>query len=607
MSVGAARGVLFSHRRALAIHGGAWALYIAFGVLYTWPVARDLGGQLLGFPGDNLGGVHTLWWDWHTLSTGELPWSIELFAYPFSQVVLHPSPLMEALSLPLTGLFGAVAASNLLVIGSFAATGYCTFLLCRWLTGSVPASLAGGLLFTGTGAHQFDYLWNTNAVFALPLTVLALLAWRRRPERWPLVALAGIALALSNFYYGAYFLPVLALVFAPWRSLRDVRRVSSYVAAFATTLLVSLVVYLPPLLASGEGTIDQLRSVAQAPGSRPPTELAATVIGAPTHPLIGDWFAALGSGLDPMQAPNVGSAYVGLIVLVLAVIGWRSGRRTGPWVPLGLVGLVMMLGPRLRVGGHDLFPLPYAAFVELPGIGFLRAPGRFYYLLALALVVLAAFGLVAIGRRSARLAIPAIAALTALALFGTLFRFPQPVTATAAPAVYERLADLPDEPALIEVPGGGFNDYQWLAYQRVSELPIVNNPAPRPSTASLSLLRENAFLQSGIAGPVPGLSIPPAEIGSSAPASPARRAGVGELARLGVGYLILHKRTIFGWASPADPGYANYRVFIERHLGAPAYEDGEVALYALPGAPGLAWVRSWAAPGDASGQAASRE
>ncbi len=582
----------------MAPHAAAWLVYLAAGLFYTWPVARDLDGTLLGVPGDNLGGIHTLWWDWETISGGSFPWAIDLYAFPESQVVFHPSPLMETLSLPLTGLFGVVAASNLLVIASFAAAGYCAFLLVRRLAGSYPVALAGGLLFTGTGAHQFDYLFNTNAVFALPLTALALLEWRRRPERWPLVALAGATLALSNFYFGAYFLPVLALVFAPWSRLRDSRVVASYVAAFAAILAVCILVYLPPLLASDQGTRDQLAAVADLPDSRPPTELLATVIGTPEHPWLGDVFDDMGSKLDQTQAPNQGSAYAGLIVLGLAVLGWRLGRRTGPWTALGVVGFVLMLGPKLRIAGHDLIPLPYRAFAELPGISFLRAPGRFYYVLALALVVFAAFGLLWLMRRAGPRWGPAVVvALTALSLFDTLFQYPRPVSDTRVPAVYERLADLPGRPALIEAPGGGFNDYEWVSYQRASGLPIVNNPAPRPSSQSNRLLMSNAFLISGIAGPAPGLAIPPEEVGSLAPPSPARAAGVRELARLGVGYALLHKRTIFAWAGPEDPGYAGFHAYLQRHLGPPVYEDGEVVLFALPGAPGLAEVRAWSPPG----------
>lgn len=599
-------------RRAVP-HVAALIVYAGLAVLLTWPIARNLDGALLGYPGDNLGGVHTLWWVWDQVASGRWPWAVEHYAYPTSTVMFHPSPLMEAIALPIVGLFGAVVAFNVLLLASFVASGYTCFLLVRHLCGSAPVAIAAGALFTGTGAHQFDLLFNTNANWALPLTVLALLRWRERPERWPEVAAAASALALCNFYFGAYFLPPLFLLFFPWRRLRDARRVASAIAAGATTLFVCVLAYIPPLLAAGEQTREELSSVAAGVDSRPPTELLALVIGSPEHPVLGDLFGRWGAGLDPTQAPNTGSAYLGLVVIVLAALGWTAARRTGPWTALAAIAGVMLLGPELQIHGERLIPLPYALVEHIPLLNYLRAPSRFFALLALPLIIMAAFGMLRVTRwvaaapwpeRISRLrwAVPATAAAAALALgglgvFDSLLRHPQPTADATVPAVYQRLATLPEGTALIEVPGGGFNDYEWLSYQRVHGLPLVNDASPRRAPTARIPLYGNPFLNQTVAGPAPFLLESDEDyVAKRGRLNPERVKGVRDLAAIGVGYAVLHHRTTFGWGGPEDEGYRRYRAYLERYLGPPVYEDGEIALFALPDAPGLDAVRRWSEP-----------
>lgn len=574
----------------------ALAVFGVLAIIYTWPVARDPSGLLLGYPGDNLGGVHTLWWVWDTVSKGAFPWAIDAYGYPSSQVVLHPSPLMELASLPFTGIWGAVVASNVLVIGGFVAAGYTCFLLVRHLTGSTPIAVVAGAFFTGTGAHQFDILWNTGAIFALPLLCLALVRWRDDSRRWVFVAVAAILLGLSNFYFAAYFLPPLFLAFAPWHELRVRRRVLPYTYAIGTTALALGIAYLPSLLASDSSTREQLSAVAASADSRPPTELMAPFIGSPDNPVLGGAFRAVASHLDPTQAPNAGSVYVGLVVLVLAAVGWRAARRTGPWLAVAIIGFVLMLGPRLRIWGHDTIPLPYDLLVQLPGLSFLRAPGRFFALVEIALVVMAAFGLMRVTKPLKQWAPVAIIAVGVLGLVDSWYRFPQPTTPAAVPGVYERLGGLDDEVAIIEAPGGGFNDYQWLANQRVSRLRLVNNAAARPSEESNRLLTGNPFLAGTIAGPSPSLlPTDEAEFKATGARNSARLEGARDLARQGIGLVVLHKSTLFGWASTEDPGYQSYRRYLTRYLGAPIYADEDVEIFGLPKGPGVSEVKKWSA------------
>lgn len=583
------------HALALLVHG-------LIAVYLTWPIAQNIRTHALGLAGDNMGGIHTLYWFWHELSQGHWPWSIDLMAYPRTTVVFHPSIAMELISAPLSALWGPVAAFNLLTLISFTLCGYTTFLLVRRLTDSVPVAIAAGALFTATGPHQFDLLFNTNAVWALPWACLAFLRWRERPERWWEVALACSVLALCNFYFAGYYLPLLFAAFIPWRRLRDMRVLLSAAAAAAATLAVCVLAYIPPILAAGSATRDTLGAVAAAPGSRPSTEVLGMFIGSPQHPRWGSTFASWGQGLDPTQAPNTGSVYLGLVTLALAFVGVRRAWRTGPWIPLGLAAGILMLGPELLVNGKRLMPLPYGYIDAIPLLSFLRAPSRFYYVLSICLVVLAAFGLWAIAGwvkqrtpNRAKLGAAVVSVIAALGVYEQVFRHPVPITPVAVPNAYQLLATLPGRPALIEVPGGGFNDYQWLAYQHVSHLPLVNDASPRATWQEPIPLYQNPFLHSTVAGPATDGISEDEEYARQHKGAliPERVEGAKELGRMGVTYAVLHHYTIFGWPDPTDNGYKAYRRYLERYLGAPVYEDEAVALYALPGARGLDQVRTW--------------
>lgn len=115
--------------------------------------------------------------------------------------------------------------------------------------------------------------------------------------------------------------------------------------------------------------------------------------------------------------------YVGVLALVLAVVGavvaWRRDRRTFGWVVLGLLALVMALGPSLKIDvvrGPLVPPITYESYLmpasdgtlglptewiysTLPGIDMMRATYRWFALTRLALVVLAAVAVERMVRR----------------------------------------------------------------------------------------------------------------------------------------------------------------------------------------------------------------
>ncbi len=98
---------------------------------------------------------------------------------------------------------------------------------------------------------------------------------------------------------------------------------------------------------------------------------------------MGDYWAPL------QTTPGEACAYVGIVPLILAFVGWVAvpgDRRMTPWrllIPLSF-GLATMPG---------WLPDGYALLLKLPGMGLFRAPGRYTLLTSLGLILLAAQGL----------------------------------------------------------------------------------------------------------------------------------------------------------------------------------------------------------------------
>src|SRR5437868_8822568 len=121
------------------------------------------------------------WWQ-RALAAGENPF-VSHAVYASDGINLAWATTVPGLAVPfapLTSLVGPVASYNVaaLLLPAFAA--WTAFLLCRYLTGSLWASLAGGYLF-GFSSYMLAEVdaghLNFTSVFLLPLVALALLQY----------------------------------------------------------------------------------------------------------------------------------------------------------------------------------------------------------------------------------------------------------------------------------------------------------------------------------------------------------------------------------------------------------------------------------------------
>src|SRR5690242_11933512 len=123
---------------ALAIeHGLPLLVYGALAVALTWPLAAHLGDAFPSAPGEGAQDLWeklwNLWWVGEALRRGVSPFFTDALFYPQgASLLFHPLNLTSGLlALPLRAIFGPIAAYNLLVLLSFALSGYAVFLLAR--------------------------------------------------------------------------------------------------------------------------------------------------------------------------------------------------------------------------------------------------------------------------------------------------------------------------------------------------------------------------------------------------------------------------------------------------------------------------------------------
>ena len=108
--------------------------------------------------------------------------------------------------------------------------------------------------------------------------------------------------------------------------------------------------------------------------------------------------------------------YVGIPTLALAIVGIVFSRR------MELVYFVLLGAVSLLIGMAHYAPLfnLHQILWSIPGFSFLRAPGRFTYLVVFAVACLAAFGLQALAQRRLRLVLAVVGGVPSVALLAAL-------------------------------------------------------------------------------------------------------------------------------------------------------------------------------------------
>jgi hypothetical protein len=529
------------------------AATVALALYIVWPLPYHLDEWISGYPGDSTGFIAYLWAMAHghgfnVVGTSHVDFWGAPFGYEEDSSVnltiastLFPSYLLAELG-------HEIAAYNLVVISGLALSGAAMYWLVRYLGAGRLAAGWSGVVFMVFPWHLEKAQGHAAYVHleGFPLLLLALLAWRSRPDwrRGVLVVAAYAFIWLTAGYFGLVATVALvllgpAIAIGHLRTQRPIRALGRSSALAGGLLAVPATLYVTA--AAGEGGTGAVlqRRVEELLiyGARPWEYLVPSY----RHPYFGDkvgpWL------LENLHGSNFSetSLYVGWITIALAVF-WLSAaviRRSTlsaqnafvakAFLALIVAGLAFSLPSPLWTGG----PVgPARLLWELTP--YFRVPTRFIALVMTALVPLAALGLARLAARFERpiLRVAFVGVVAAASFWELSFVPPRLLTDVGTP---------PAEYAAVErAPRGSLAEYplvaqefalnsEYLFWQRVHERPLLNgapdgtfsdavretlvgpgDPATPPSLAALGV---SVIVVHGDFYPGAGMPPPPEALG----------------------------------------------------------------------------------------------
>jgi len=559
-------------------------LGLCFAVLLTAPAVRFFNTHILGYPHDGFAYIWKMWWTRKALlelhiSPAQLPY----VNYPYVGYNPHlvASPLINLLTLPLVGLLGPLCTYNTVLLLSLALSWPTGALLCREFTGERLSASVGGALYAFHANRMAHAIGGHLAqVFSFLFPVMALLlyrAWRtprRRNALWAGLLLA-LALLIDLKHVGLFVAPflVLFLIFfgLSERHLWTRERLLALVLTLGTAMLIVTPFFVPLVVSRMTGWLEHF----YVPGVvRHSADLLGFVVPPPGHPLYRHW-AALHALSERLALPgwHENIFYLGWSALGLATLGaiasWRQPAICF-WVVVVLVGLLLALGPVLKVGGEVVnwrlgqtmgtVPLPYALLQALPFYDWGRTPGRIVTLVMLALAVLTAMGASVILAYIRQRGLRALLALALMALIVTdhLFTWPWPLGDAKAPVFYDRLAAQPADFAILDLPLWEYRCERYqLYYATVHGHRIVGGSITRRPPEAETAMRQ-----------VEQWAVPQADAEVAL-----------ALAGLGIRYVVLHKLCL------EEPALNEETTYLTTHLGPPVYDDHWIRAFEVPGQP----------------------
>ena len=483
-------------------------LYALATVALTWPLFRHpattvLDTRSLYGPASvliqrdiNL----TLWtlaWDTHALRTDPLHLFDANTFYParyslaLSEHKLGNVPFFAPVYLA-TG--NPVLAYQVTLLLTFVLAGLAMAAYVLYWTDDRGAAFAAGFLFA-FAPFRFWQLGSLDyiSIHFFPLITLAIDAVLDGAGRRTAIPVLAGALVLSTFcsYYVGYAAFALAIVYAAVRIVARGRgsfaTLPRLAGALAAAGIAIAIVTIPYVILQRSGIIPDY-------GQRGFASLAfLTQLRFGLMHVLSYWVVPHREGVPQFLT------YTALSLAALALALRRCQPRAG-LVAVGVLGVVLALGPYLLTPWFPPIPLPYAALARVvPGFSAMRVPQRFGALTTFATTGLAALGLAAAcatlrARRRAAVAaaLPwlAMAAVALEARPGGLAALPMRV-GTATPPEYRWLAEHGAGGAVLELPASIEDLHRsslYMYYSTVHWLPLLNGYTPYPPRSFVSVM-----------------------------------------------------------------------------------------------------------------------
>lgn len=384
-------------------------LFVGLSVLLTYPTVLGVWHTLPADLGDPLTHCYFVSWGAHCLRSAPLEFFHANFFHPYPYTLAYAEHFfgVTVLLLPIIVATGNVVfAYNIAFLASFVLSGFGTYLLASYLSGSKGAGVLAGLVFAFCG-YRFAHLMHLDLLTTQWMPLCLLYTHRfcecRSAKHALLMTLFFLLTALSCWYYAFYLsFALAALLLVGVRAgklLRD-RAFWRGMLLFAVLSTITLTPFVVPYYQVRRQMPDFGRPIWSVAGfSADPLDYL--------RPSPKNWL------YRPLVRPRRDYAehalFPGLVPIVLAgcavLMVRRAARDQRRWIlcyaALGLFAALMSFGPFLRVPGRPAsVRSPYFyLYCWLPGFSSMRVPSRFVVLMMLAAACLSAFAGAALARR----------------------------------------------------------------------------------------------------------------------------------------------------------------------------------------------------------------
>jgi hypothetical protein len=358
------------------------AFYGLATLLLTWPLAFSAGRAVSTRP-DYIVHLWNAWW----VRTAVFERGISPYWTDFLHAPVGVSLAHHTLSLP-NALVGAALSYildphdvfRLLLFVHFWLSAWIFFLFAKEITGSFGGSLLAGLLWSFNPYHAY-YLPQLNlaTLEVLPLFALFTVRSYRRGgvgNGVGVVLSAGLLAGSDGYYlvYAGLLGCLLVLGGALWDPRTPWARGARRLVVPALGAIAAAAVASWPLISQTTVSMEAQVALGEHAAKRSNDLVGFLWVGGPERLLVA-W---------PVMC--------GYTTLLLLLAGFRGVLRQWFWLLAAALFFVLSLGPELLIDGSATgFPMPYRLISELPLLGMLRKPDRFFVMFFFAVTALAAF------------------------------------------------------------------------------------------------------------------------------------------------------------------------------------------------------------------------
>ena len=585
--------ILSKSLAVLIIHGLVFCIV-------TWPFALSPLTHIIGWPGDNLQHLWSLWWAKYAWLDLHQPLNqISVFYYPvgMNNPMVGATVWNQFVWLPVVLVFNPIVAYNVALVAAYVLTGLATYWLIVYITHSHPGALVGSLIFNFCAArmsHIYAHLPYLT-IYLHVLYVLALLWFGRRPNwrrAFVLFIISSMA-ALVNFKLIIVFMLPISLVIVLYHLINgsDLKyrlTYSFYILISATFSSVLWSFFGLPLINSAINNQDYLLEFGAESNS---ASLLGFFVPSWRNPLLPD----ISEFKDFIKKVNgfwiECLVYIGFPAMFLAFSGVRGARRSVThWLVLVIVCAILAMGPFLKLAGETITlqieglqykaVMPWAYLSQLPFLGLLRTPSRFALAMMIGISILSGFGvsfiLKSISNKLLRLVLPGM--LGIMAVWEGVVVFPTRLFEPTAPAFFHHVAKEDKSAALLTLPASDPKNPSNLAWagvelqmyhQTVHERPMTSGFIWRASSAAAGVVHQ---IQHIIA---PDLFVDIINLNSDM---------IELLNSLSYSYVVVYKDNARGArvTGLSLQDLTRVRERLSKTLGAPIFEDAQILVFQVP-------------------------